>query len=307
MSCNKLLKLLLIKSSILFLSISAFSSDILNIVTTTSDLSDLVKQIGRDKVKVTNLCKGTQDPHYVEPRPSMVIKMKNADCLIRIGMDLDSWVQSLIDSSRNSRIMHSASGYIDASTGIDKLEVPKIRVDASMGDVHIYGNPHYWLDPENAKIILKQILNKLCELMPTDSEYFKKNYKEYLENLESTIIKCQTRIKQYRASKIVTYHNTWLYFANRFGLEIIGQIEPKPGIPPNPSHIISLVEKMKKEKVKVIVAEPYLNVKIAEKIANDAFAKVLVLPASTEGIEEVKTYLELFEYNIDRLVEALKE
>lgn len=290
-----------------FLSAPVFSADILNIVTTTSDLADLAKQIGKDKVKVVSLSKGTQDPHYVEPRPSMVIQVKNADILIRIGMDLDSWVQSLIDASRNSDVMYGGIGYIDASAKINKLEIPKGKVDASMGDIHIYGNPHYWLDPENAKAILKQILDKLSELNPNQSEYFKKNYDEYLRNLDSTIMKCQEKIKQYRGTAVVTYHNTWPYFTKRFGLEIVDFVEPKPGIPPNPSHIISLVEKMKREKIKVIIIEPYYNLKIAESIAKDVGAKIIVLPTLTGGIKGVETYLDLFEYNIDKLIEAFKE
>lgn len=291
-----------------FLSAPVFSADVLNIVTTTSDLADLAKQIGKDKVKVVSLSKGTQDPHYVEPRPSMVIQVKNADILIRIGMDLDSWVQSLIDASRNSDVMYGGIGYIDASAKINKLEIPKGKIDASMGDIHIYGNPHYWLDPENAKTILKQILDKLSELNPNQSEYFKKNYDEYLRNLDSTIMKCQEKIKQYRGTAVVTYHNTWPYFTKRFGLEIVDFVEPKPGIPPNPSHIISLVEKMKKgQRVKVIIIEPYYNFKIAESIAKDVGAKVIVLPTLIGGIKGVETYLDLFEYNIDKLIEAFKE
>ncbi len=277
-----------------------------NVATSTSDLADLVRIIGGEKVKVVSLSRGNQDPHFVEPRPSMVMQVKNADVLVRIGMDLDLWVQSLMDASGNSKVMYGGPGHLDASGRIEKLEVPVGKVDASMGDIHIYGNPHYWLDPENAKPILERIVNRLCEALPSESEYFKKNYRDYVQKLDSSIAVWEEKMKPYTGTKIVTYHNSWPYFAKRFGLEIVGFAEPKPGIPPTPSHIVSLVEKIKKEKVKVIVVEPYFNLKLAESIAEKSGAKVVVLPTSVGGLPEVKTYLDLFEYNIGRLSEAFQ-
>ncbi|MEW6685810.1 MAG: metal ABC transporter substrate-binding protein [Candidatus Edwardsbacteria bacterium] len=283
------------------------ATDKLEVVTATSDLADFVKAVGGDKVKVVSLSNGSQDPHFIEPRPSMVMQVKKADVLVRIGMDLDLWVQSLIEASRNSKVMYGGPGYLDASRKIEKLEVPTGKIDASMGDIHLYGNPHYWLDPENAKPILGSIVKKLCEMLPSESEYFNKNYEEYLRILDSAIAKWEEEMKPYAGAKIVTYHNSWPYFTKRFRLEIIGCVEPKPGIPPTPSHIVSLVKKIKEEKVKVIIMEPYFNLKVTEKIAKDSGAKVVVLPPSVGGIQGANTYLHLFEYNIGKLAESLQD
>jgi len=277
-----------------------------NVVTTTEDLADLVKVVGGDKINVISLSKGSQDPHYVEPRPSMVIQLKKADMVVRIGMDLDIWADSLIAASRNSKIIYGAVGYVDASVGIEKLEIPTGKIDGSMGDIHIYGNPHYWLDPENAKPITKNILECLVKLSPDDSSYFVKNRDEYLQKLEAKIKKWQEKLKPYRGTKIVTYHNSWPYFANRFGLEIVGFVEPKPGIPPNPSHIVSLIKKMKKEKAKIIIVEPYFSQKAPKTIADETGATIVILLPSVEEKKGIKTFIDLFEYNINLLIDALK-
>lgn len=304
---KKFITLLIITVNIFYITKEVLPEEKLNIVTTTPDLADLAKVIGGEKVNVVSLIKGTQDPHFIEPRPSMVMLVKKADILVRIGMDLDLWVQSLIDAARNSKVVFNGSGYIDASQNIEKLEVPAGKVDASMGDIHIYGNPHYWLDPENAKLILFQIVNILCELKPSDAEYFKKNYEQYLQKLNSHITEWLRSMEPFKGTKIVTYHNSWPYFAKRFGLEIVGFLEPKPGIPPNPAHIISLKEKIKREKVKAIIVEPFRDIKIAESIASDTGTKITVLPPSVGGVNGVETYLDLINYNITKLIEAFKE
>ncbi|MDI6780199.1 MAG: metal ABC transporter substrate-binding protein [Bacteroidota bacterium] len=286
---------------------SLFAFDKLNVITSTADLANLVRVVGGEKVNVKCLTRGNQDPHFIEPRPSMVLQVKNADLLVRVGMDLDMWIQSLIDASRNSKVIFGKDGYLDVSSGIVKLEIPSSKVDASMGDIHIYGNPHYWLDPENAKLILKSILDKLCQLLPSESEYFKKNHQAYLQKLDSALSRWNERMEPFADVKIVTYHNSWPYFAKRFNLKIIDFVEPKPGIPPSPSHIVSLLEKIKNEKVKVIIVEPYFNLKVAESVAKRSGAKVVVLPPSVGGIDGVDSYLDLFEYNINKLIQSLQE
>lgn len=290
----------------LLLPTNIFPSTKLKVVTATADLADFVRVIGMDKVEVVSLTSGNQDPHFIEPRPSMVMKVKNADMLVRLGMDLDIWMQSLIDASRNSKVSYGGVGYVEVSGKIDKLEVPTGKVDASMGDIHIFGNPHYWLDPENAKPILETILKKLCYQLPSETEYFQKNYKEYLQKLDSAIVVWKKKMEPYSGEKIVTYHNSWPYFAKRFNLSLVDFVEPKPGIPPTPSHIVALIEKIKREKVKVIVMEPYFILKVAETIAEQSRSKVIVLSPSVGGIEGIKTYLDLFDYNINKLVESLK-
>lgn len=295
---------------IFLLATYLFSEKKINVVTSTEDMADLVSVVGGEKVSVVSLSKGYQDPHYVEPRPSMVMQLKKADVLVKIGMDLDIWVDSLIAASRNSKIIYGAAGYVDAAVGIQRLEVPEGKIDGSMGDIHIYGNPHYWLDPENAKPITKSILDCLVKLSPDDSSYFTKNRDKYIYKLEEKIRNWQIKMDSYKGTKIVTYHNSWPYFANRFGMEIVGFVEPKPGIPPNPSHVATLIKKMKNEKVRVIIVEPYFNLKAPQKIAKEipkeVGTKVVVLAPSVGGVKEVKTFIDLFKYNINLLIDALE-
>lgn len=289
------------------LPFGVFPADVLRVVTTSTDLADMVRIVGGDKVTVTSLSKGTQDLHKVEPRPSMVMQVRKADMLVRLGMDLDLWTQSIIDAARNSKVLYGGDGYLDASRQIEKLQVPTGRVDMRMGDIHIYGNPHYWLDPTNATLILEDITAKLCRLLPSEERHFKQNYHQYAREIDSAIVKWQQIMHPFAGMKIVSYHNSWIYFAEQFNLEIIDYIEPKPGIPPTPSHIASLVEKMKDEQVKVIIIEPYYNLRVAETVADRTGAGVLVLPSSVGGVDGVDTYLVLFDHIIHKLSEALSD
>lgn len=289
------------------LPLGVFPAEVLRVVTTTTDLADLVRAVGGDRVEVKSLSLGIQDPHLVEPRPSMVMQVKRADVLVRIGMDQDMWAQSLIDAARNSKVRYGGEGYLDASRRIEKLQVPTGRVDMRMGDIHIYGNPHYWLDPTNAHLILEDIANQLGSLLPSEAEYFGQNCREYTERIDSAIVEWQRVMQPFAGTKIVTYHNSWIYFATRFNLQIAGYIEPKPGIPPTPSHVASLVETIKAEQVRVILIEPYYNLRVAETVAERSGARVLILPSSVGGADGTDTYLDLFDYLIHKLSEALSE
>jgi zinc/manganese transport system substrate-binding protein len=286
----------------------------LNIVTATSDLADFARSVGGDRVSVVSLSRGDQDPHGVEPRPSMVMKVKNADLLIRIGMDLDLWVESLIDASRNQKVMRSARGYLDKGTlgyldvseVIEKLEVPEGRVDGSMGDIHIYGNPHYWTSPENALLICGLICERMCELQPDDAEYFKQNHDAYKKKLEEAFAGWKQMLEPFARAPIVTYHNSWPYFAKCFGLTIAGYVEPKPGIPPTPAHVAELVQTMKSAGVRVIIMEPWFTIKTTESIAARAGAKVAVLSPSVGGLKGTDSYIDLMSYDVKVLAETLK-
>ncbi len=291
--------------TVIYLNINA--NNVLKVVSTTPDLADIAKVIGKDKVTVISLSKGSQDPHNVEPRPSMVMHVKKADLLIRVGMDLDLWVESLIDASKNRKVMQGNQGYLDASVSIEKLEIPEGAIDASMGDIHIYGNPHYWLSPENGKIISNEITQKLGELMPSNAAFFHNNAEEYQKELDASMAKWKEQLKPFSGAAIVTYHNSWPYFAKCFNLKIIDFVEPKPGIPPTPSHITSLVQKIKSVKAGCILMEPYFNLKTAESIANKAGIKVVVASPSVGGLPGTGSYLELFEKNVSNLAQALRQ
>jgi|SRR3989339_652616 len=299
-------KICLILLTISLFASSTYAKNKLSAVTATADLADFVRNIGGDKVEVVSLSVGNQDLHAVEPRPSMVMKVKKAGLLVRVGMDIDLWMQGVIEASRNKNVMRDAKGYLDASLNIHKLEVPEGKIDASMGDIHIYGNPHYLYGPENAAPILKAIKSKLSELSPENKEYFQENCNEYSGRLGNKINEWKAKMEPFKGMKIVTYHNSWPYFAKMFDLKVAGCIEPKPGIPPSPAHINDLVEKMRSENVKTIIIEPYYNVSVAESIAKKAGAKVVVLPPSVGGVKGVDTYIDLFDYNVNKLVESLR-
>jgi ABC-type Zn uptake system ZnuABC Zn-binding protein ZnuA len=306
-SMKKLVKILdyVLFAMLLMLQYS-FSGEKLNIVTTTTDLADLARNIGGDKVSVISLTKGNQDLHSIEPKPSMIINIKKADILIVVGMDLDLWAKSLVEAARNSKVMIGGKGYLDASVNITKLDIPA-KVDASMGDIHIYGNPHYWLSPENGKIISKTILDKLIEIQPTDADYFKKNFDEYIVKLDQNIKKWKEMLKPFAGTKIVTYHDSWPYFAKEFNLSIDGFIELKPGIPPSPAHVVSLIQKIKADNVKLILAEPFYDIREAERISKDAGIKYIKVASSVGAFDGTDSYIEMFDYNISKIVDALSK
>ncbi len=278
----------------------------IKIVTTTSDLASITKEIGKDKIKVTSLSTGTQDPHFIEVRPSMVMKLKNADLLILVGMDLDIWVQSLIDASRNPKISYAQLGYLDASVDIEKLDVPPGKVDASMGHLHIYGNPHYWLDPENAKIIASNICERLSKISHENSHYFRDNLTEFNGKIDKKISEWKEKLAPFRGQKIAVYHRSWVYFVNRFDLVIGCELEPKPGIPPSPGHLKKVIDIIKQENIKVILMEVFYNEKPARFVSKATGAKVVAVPNSVGGVKEAQDYLSLIDTIVDGLIEALK-
>jgi len=300
---------------ILFLSLSIlFLFDVslgmaeqkIKIVTTTSDLASLAKEIGKDKIVVNSLSRGTRDPHFIEVRPSMVMKLKDADLLLVVGMELDVWVQSLIDAARNSRIKYGEPGYLDASVGIEKMEVPHGKIDASMGDVHPYGNPHYWLDPENAKIIAANIARRLGGLAPKEKEYFQVNLNEFNKKIEERICLWKEKLLPLKGEKIVTYHRSWPYFARRFGIIVACEIEPKPGISPSPGHLAKVIKKVKEEDIQVVLMEVFYDEKPAKFIGDETGAKVVIVPNSVGGVKEASDYFSLMDIIVERLVKTLK-
>jgi len=295
-------KLALLFVSLLFINI-IYSKQIY-VVTTTEDLKSIAEFVGGKKVKVESLSYGWQDPHTVEPLPSMIVKLSKADMLVKIGLDLDMWVDGLILASKNKNIAYGAVGYVDASVGITALEIPVGKVDASMGDIHIYGNPHYWLDPENGKIIAKNILEGLCRLSPENKEYFEKNYEEFVDKLTKKIEYWEQKLKKYENKNFVSYHKTFSYFAKRFKINIVATVEPKPGIPPSAAYLKTLVETIKKQDVVCILHENFYPLKTSQSVAKQTNTKVVVLPISVGGIKEVKDYFSLFEYIVTKIEES---
>lgn len=280
----------------------------LKVITTLTDLASLTKEVGGDKVDVEALAKGYQDPHFVEPKPSFLLKLRNADLLISVGLDLEiGWLPPLITQSGNGRIQPGSPGYLDASQFAEILEIPQGKVTRAEGDVHPLGNPHYWLDPENGRRIAKGIAAKLGEMDPGDSAYFQQRYQDFAKRLDDAGKKWLAEMAPYRGRKVVTYHRSWPNFAKYFGLDVIGYIEPRPGIPPTPSHTIELVNQMKRENVKIELIEPYFDLKTPNSIASMTGGKVVQMMPSVGGKPEITDYFRLFDYDIGLLIKAFQE
>src|SRR5712664_3351113 len=262
----------------------------LQIMTATTDLASLAQEVGGDKVDVESIARGYQDPHFVDPKPSFLLKLSKAELLIT--------------QSSNPRIQVGAPGYLDASRFAKILEIPTGQVTRAEGDVHPLGNPHYWLDPENGLRIAKGIADKLAEMRPEDAAYFAQHYADFEQRLKQADERWLAEMKPYAGRKIVTYHRSWPNFAEHFHLNVAGYVEPRPGIPPSPQHTVALMQLMKRENVKVIVVEPYFDLKTPNAVARETGGQVLVLPPSVGGEKEITDYFKLFDYDISKLKQA---
>jgi ABC-type Zn uptake system ZnuABC Zn-binding protein ZnuA len=279
-----------------------------NVVTTTEDLASLTREIVGDRVNVEALARGYQDPHFVEPKPSLILKLQRTDLLILVGRDLElGWLPALIQQSRNARIQPGAQGYLDASLTARILEIPTGQITRAMGDVHPLGNPHYWLEPGNGRRIAQAIARTLAEVSPADAAYFSQRYADFDRRLAEAEKRWDSMMAPYKGLKIVTYHRSWPNFAERFGLDVIGYVEPRPGIPPSAAHTRDLIQEMRRQNVKILLVEPYFDLKTPNAIARETGARVLVMPPSVGGVKEAANYLELFEYNINLLITAVKQ
>jgi ABC-type Zn uptake system ZnuABC Zn-binding protein ZnuA len=280
----------------------------MRVVTTTEDLASIAREVGGDRIRVTAIAKGYQDPHYVDPKPSFILEVNRAELLILVGRELElGWLPSLLTSGRNTRVQPGAAGYLDASLNVKILEIPTGQLTRAMGDVHAQGNPHYWLDPGNGRQIAQAIRDRLTQLRPADQAYFQQRYADFDARLATAEARWDAAMKPYYGTKVVTYHRSWPNFMARFKLDVMGYVEPKPGIPPSPAHTIALIGEMKRLGVKVIIVEPYFDKKTAQSITNQVGGLVLELAPSTGGVAGTDTYIALFDYNVRMLVDALRK
>jgi zinc/manganese transport system substrate-binding protein len=280
----------------------------LNVIATTEDLASIAREVGGDRVTVEAIARGYQDPHFVEAKPSFILKLQKADLLIVVGADLEiGWLPPLVQQSRNGRIQPGAEGYLDASRGVQLLELPTGQITRAMGDVHPLGNPHYWMDPENGKRIAKEVADAFDRLRPGDRAYFDQRVSDFTMRIDGAEKRWLATMAPFKGTKVVTYHRSFPNFAERFGLEIIGYVEPRPGIPPTPQHTLDLINEMKRQNVKVVLVEPYFDLKTPTAIGRETGAQVLVMPPSVGGVKETSDYFALFDYNIKLLVDALKK
>jgi len=299
-------KLLLV--FLLALPLGARAQGKLNVVATTEDLGALAREVGGDRVSVTALAKGYQDPHFVDPKPSFILAVSRADLLIVVGRELEiGWLPPLLTSSRNSKIQQGGNGYLDASLNVKILEIPTGQITRAMGDVHPLGNPHYWLEPGNGRRIAEAIRDKLSQIAPANASYFAQRYSDFDTRLAAGEKRWDAAMAPYKGTKIVTFHRSWPNFMERWGLDVVGYVEPKPGIPPTPQHTIEVIDEMKRQGAKLIIVEPYFDLKTPQAIANQVGGKVLVLAPSVGGAKEATDYIQLFEYDVNQLTAALKQ
>lgn len=278
----------------------------LYVVTSTQDLAALAQEVGGDRISVEAIARGYQDPHFVEAKPSFLLKLRKADLLIAVGLQLEiGWLPPLVTQCGNPRVQPGAAGYLEASQFAEILDIPTTAVTRAMGDVHPFGNPHYWTDPENGRRVARGIQARLTQLLPEDAAYFEERFRSFDQRLREAEKRWDEQLKPYRGTKLVTYHRSWPNLAKRFGLDVVGYVEPRAGIPPSPGHLVQLIQQMKRENVKVILVEPYFDLKTPESVARQTNGQVVVLLPSVGGEKEVTDYFKLFDYDLALLTRAL--
>jgi len=320
----------------------AFAEDALRVFATTSDLGDLVREVGGDRVVVFEMVKGREDAHFAEPKPSFLKELSRSDLFVQVGLELEvGYVPLLLDNARNSRVMRGGAGFVDASTAIVPLDVPSGAVDRSMGDVHPYGSPHYLLDPVRGFEVARLLASRLAALRPSDAEFFRTRLEDFRSRLATAMVGATLAAKYdafklaqlaeqgglaaflgqqgdraalggwYAAmlplagTKVVDEHAMWTYFARRFGLVIVAHLEPKPGIPPTTTHLREVIERMKADHVRAILASPYYDPRHAAFVAEATGAKVAELAHQTGGRDGAGGYLAMIDYNVRTTAGAL--
>jgi ABC-type Zn uptake system ZnuABC Zn-binding protein ZnuA len=301
-------KLLSVASLLFFVAAAPASAAKLKVVTSLQDFASIADSIGGNRVETFAIAKGYQDPHFVDPKPSFVLKLNRADLLIAAGLELEiGYLPPLIDQSRNEKIHPGNRGYLDASAGCEVLQRPTGIVTRAMGDVHPFGNPHYWTDPDNGRVIARNIAAKLSELDPAGRSNYQNNLAAFEAKLAAKDREWLEKLKPYSGVKAVTFHNSWPNFAKHFKINVRGYIEPKPGIPPTPSHTLEVINLIRTEKIPVILVEPYFDLKTPNFVASKSGARVLKFYPSVGGTPQIKDYFALFDTNVDTLVNALKQ
>jgi zinc/manganese transport system substrate-binding protein len=292
--------------SLLVIIISVAKAGTIKVVTTTMDMKSITEMIGGNKVSVSSIATGYQNPHFVDPKPSYIINLSNADLFVTVGLDLETgWSPQLLSSSRNSKIQKGSPGYVDASEGVGLLQVPS-SVNRGEGDIHIYGNPHYWLDPLNGKVIARNITSGLERVDPSNKGFYEANLHAFFTKVDQKLREWTAKMAPYNGSKIIAYHNEWVYFERRFGLQIVDFMEPKPGIPPSPSQLVKVIKEIQANKVKVIISSPYFTTSSSDVVAKQTGVKELTLATSVGAFSSIKNYFDLFDYDVDQLISVLK-
>jgi len=278
----------------------------LRIVATTADLKSLAEAVGGRRVAVASIVPPNVDAHEYQPKPQDLNRIRDATLLLRVGVDYDLWLDKLAARAKRPELRRGGAGYVDCSFAIALLDVRGSRVGPAGGHVHGSGNPHYWLDPSNAEIITGVILEALARNDPANAKYYEGERLRFLERLSAKMRGWEQKLVPAQGKPMIAYHNNWAYYARRFRLNFAGYIEPRPGIPPSPSHLAGLLKLMESQQVKVIVRQPHEPAKIAEFLAGKTGAKAALLAASVGAVPQAKDYLSLFDYNAEALANAMK-
>ncbi len=278
----------------------------LNVVSTIPTLGSLAKEVGGDRVHVESLAKGYQDPHFVEPKPNLMLVLNRADLLLYVGLELEiGWLPPLVLGSRNPKIQQGEMGNLDCSRSIPVLDIPTTKVDRSMGDIHPQGNPHYWLPPSNARIIAREIAARLVQIDPEGKPAYDKNLASFLSRVDAKEKQWAPLAAKMKGARIATYHKSWTYVSHWLGMVEIGYVEPKPGIPPDPSHLVRLINVMRAEKARLLLMEDFYNKSTAQLVAEKAGAKLLILPTDVGARPEIKTWFDLVQDVLRELTSAV--
>lgn len=269
------------------------------VVASTSDLASIAGMVGGDLVETESIVTGKKDPHFVEILPSYMIKVARADIYLKVGGDLDYWADRIIDGSQNATLL-----IVDCSHDVEFLEKPTTRIDASQGDIHRQGNPHYWLDPQNGTIVARAIADALTKVDPANAGAYQAGLERFNEELARRMEEWRQLAEPLRGVEIITYHNSWPYFARAFGVSVVGFVEPKPGIEPTPSHTAQLISLVKSRGIRIIGREPYFSSRTPDSIARQTGAVVVVLPPSVGGSDDAADYFRLFDALLSRLTQV---
>ena len=278
---------------------------VLHVVSSIPTLGSLAREVGGDRVQVESLGKGYQDPHFVEAKPNLMLVLNRADLLLYVGLELEiGWLPPLVLGSRNPKIQTGELGSLDCSRAIPVLDIPTTRIDRSMGDIHPQGNPHYWLPPGNARIIAGEIAARLSQIDPEGKATYDKNLAAFNARVDAKEKEWAPMVAKMKGAKIVTYHKSWSYVSHWLGMEEIGYVEPKPGIPPDPNHLVQVIQMMRAEKAQLLLVEDFYNKNTAQLVAEKAGAKLMVLPTDVGATPEIKSWFDLVETGLRRLSAA---
>ena len=303
-----MLKRYSVLAACLLTAIPAQAASKINVMTTTEDLASIAREVGGDDVTVDSIAKGYQDPHFVESKPSFLLKLQKADLLMVVGLQLEiGWLPPLITQSRNAKIQPAGSGYMDMSQFCEILEKPQGTVTRAMGDVHPLGNPHYWLNPENGRRMAKALADRFSSMQPASAAQFAARYAAFDKKLTEAEKGWEAKMAPYKGRKVITYHRSWPNFCEHFGMVVADYVEPKPGIPPTPAHSLDLINLMKRESIHLILVEPYFDLRTPNSVASQVGGQVVVLMPSVGGNKEATDYFKLFDYDVNLLVNAFSK